>query len=116
VTDTPPTPPDPVRVLRVAVDDLLRVLSVADHGRDGREAVNDALLGFTRRARPIQDRLAQLAAAEGGAVAGALAHLRRAFGHLAIDDLDAGYREVAAARGLLAPLASLRRPVEPGTG
>jgi hypothetical protein len=100
-------PPDAVRVLRGAVDDLLRVLTVADHGSEGREAVNDALLGFTRRAEPIQYRLAELAAREDGAVAGALAHLRRAFGHLAVDELEAGRSEVAAARGLLAPLTSL---------
>lgn len=100
-------------MLRRAVDDLLHVLSVADHGRQGREEVNDALVGFTRRAQPIQQPLAELAAAEGGALAGALAHLRRAFGHLAVDDLEAGRSEVAAARGLLAPL---RRPAAPDTG
>src|SRR5437868_3623367 len=103
VTDKPP--PDPVGVLRVATDDLLRVLFNVRGRPNGHEEVNDALLGFTRRAQPIQHALAELAAADAdGALASALAHLRRAFGHLAVDDLEAGRSELAAARGLLAPL------------
>jgi hypothetical protein len=103
VTDKPLQ--DPVGVLRVATDDLLRVLFAVRGRPHGHEEVNDALLGFTRRAEPIQHALAERAAADSnGALATALAHLRRAFGHLAVDDLDAGRSELAAARGLLAPL------------
>ncbi|MCS7482016.1 hypothetical protein ACFFQW_02750 [Umezawaea endophytica] len=107
---------NPVEVLGAALDAAVSPLRHLDDPTGPRpvpgEAVNRVLRVFVGTTKPVQAQLAALAHADPhGAVAKALLHVRRAFGHFCADDgLAEGRAELLAARACLEAPSPIPQP------